>query len=227
MKKYNILMSLLMISISLFCFCDNAFAASGQAYIHYYNEGSANRSLTYTEAKPHLQSMGYSVTGYNAVGITPYTLGELMNAKIFVVHNHGLAGIQYMGTDGSEYIAGKDTPVLDKVISINNLSSGSLKNLKIAILYGCGTGFVGSIKGDLPALIVNKGATAAVAWKVDTYVPGVNEWNRLFFEKAKTDTIVESYRHADYWLESILGSYQASVMANNRNEAGNIYTTIY
>jgi len=232
------LIKLSVLLIALICFSDTALAASGNAYIHYYNEttpyGTANRSLTYTQASPHLQSMGYRVYGYNAQGIEQaYT--QIQTARVFVVHNHGEAGLQYMDAAGYKFIAGLGNetvmgspsyPTINGII-INNLSSGALSGLKIAILYGCNTGIVGPIRGNLPQLMVNKGATTAVAWKVSTIVDSVNEWNRLFFEKAKSDTIVESYRHADYWLETIQGSSYASIMSDNRNEAGNIYATIY
>ena len=54
----------------------------------------------------------------------------------------------------------------------------------------------------------------------------MSEWNRLFFEKAKKDTVVESIRHADYWLLSLQGT-EAHNNMGNRNEKGTITHTIY
>ena len=221
MKK--ILFSLILSVVSFTFLANFINAASGEAHIHYYNESGADRSLTYTDAKSHLQSMGYSVYGYNNYGIG-LLYGHLSNGEIFVAHNHGSPGVQIM-KNNNEQITAKTSG--DGKINISALSANCMDQMKIAIFYGCKTGLVFNTTGDLPAEVVNKGATAAVAWKVNTYPGSVNTWNRLFFEKAKSDTIVESYRHADYWLEAIEGKNSANIMKNNRNEKGNIYATIY
>lgn len=241
MKNYKLLLLLLAIIFTTFTGVgDEVFAATGRAYIHYFNEsgasGNSYREKTYIDAKPHLTSIGYSVYGYNAQGVEQ-AAAHILTAKVFVVHNHGLPGVQMMdGGSQLQFIAGKgnETPYgtsgipNKKGIIINNFNNNALSNMKIAIFYGCNTGVDGgTLRGNLPALMVAKGAKTAVAWKVTTYVNPVNEWNRLFFEKAKNDTVVEGYRHADYWLETIYGAKQSSIMADNRNEAGNIYTTIY
>ncbi|HIS91128.1 MAG TPA: hypothetical protein IAC20_05670, partial [Candidatus Faecisoma merdavium] len=222
-------LSIISIFFIIFTFGINcASAASGNAYIHYYNEGPGYyRYPTYSDALPHLQSMGYSVYGYNAAGAGS-ALSQLRNGKIFVVHNHGAPGIQYMGTNSSNSAlvanpgsSSSGVPWYSVVGDLNLYT-----NLKIAILYGCKTGVVTSVVGDLPGAIVYKGATAAVAWTTDTPVDGVNEWNRLFFEKAKTDNIVESFRHADYWTEVILGTPVSNPLKYYRNEKGDIYAKI-
>ena len=111
--------------------------------------------------------------------------------------------------------------------NVNTMANNSASQLKMAIFYGCSTGDPNSTFGNLPYTIVNRGAQTAVAWTVTTYVPEVNEWNRLFFEKAKEDTIVESFRHADYWLRVNKGDIAGDRMQKNRNEAGNIYGYVY
>lgn len=213
--------------IALTCLSTNVSAASGAAHIHYYNETVnglyANRQLTYTNAKSYLENMGYNVYGYSNYGIG-MLYGQLSNGEIFVVHNHGKPGHQLMSTS-KEYLTAV-TYEQNKKLAVNRLSDGCMSQMKMVILYGCETGALGVNTGNISQEIVNKGATAAVSWSVTTYVDSVNEWNRLFFEKAQNDTIVESYRHADYWLESIMGTTHANIM-RARNEAGNIYASIY
>lgn len=224
MKKISNLIKISVLLVALGCFSDKALAASGDAHIHYYKEqGYVDRTPTYTNSKAHLQNMGYTVHGYDNYGIG-LIWGQLTNGKVFVVHNHGAPGAQLMSGSGEQITA--VTTGTGK-LAISSMSSGLMSDMKIAIFYGCKTGLVLSTTGNLPQQVVNKGATASVAWKVDTDINSVNEWNRLFFEKAQSDTIVESFRHADYWLEVIEGTTSANVMKNNRTEAGNIYATIY
>lgn len=203
-------------------------AASGPVYVYYQDElGYPSRKPTYTYTNQYMSSIGYSVEerkNWDSSGL----LYALDDAKIFVVHFHGNAGRQYTGEiNGKNYGISASNGDGTYLKSVNTMSSNSTSQLKIAILYGCKTGLTSSTYGNLPLTIVNKGAQAAVAWKVNTPVVGVNEWNRLFFEKAKSDTIVESYRHADYWLRVNQGNTNADTMQNNRNEAGNIYGYVY
>ena len=111
----------------------------------------------------------------------------------------------------------------DTIRSVSSLSSGSLNNLKLAIYYGMDVGYTGSVYGDICQQTINKGAQAAVAWRGVMVTSEANEWNRLFFEKAKTDNIVESFRHADYWLRYKKGDDAGDRMQITRNEKGNIY----
>ena len=87
-------------------------------------------------------------------------------------------------------------------------------------------GYTGSVYGDICQQTINKGAQAAVAWRGVMVTSEANEWNRLFFEKAKTDNIVESFRHADYWTEVILGTPVSNPLKYYRNEKGDIYAKI-
>lgn len=223
MKKSRILFSLILGMITFVGFTNPVFAKT--AYIH-YNNSDAYRYPTYSDALSYLQNMGYTVYGYNNAG-NANAFSQMQNPVgplVFVVHNHGSAGRQYMDISGSSIVGTNGNGATLKAVS--TLISLSLNRLRIAIFYGCSTGVTTSSYGDLPGQVVAKGAQAAVAWTVSTYVSSVNIWNRLFFEKTQTDSIVEGFRHADYWLEQIEGTTRANIMKNNRNEKGNIYSFI-
>lgn len=49
---------------------------------------------------------------------------------------------------------------------------------------------------------------------------------QVIFEKAKSDTVVESFRHADYWIAFLKGA-DAKTRMQSRYENGNINQTIY
>lgn len=163
--------------------------------------------------------MGYTVESCNNWD-NNQVLNQLDRDKIFIVHRHGSPGRQAFAN--STYLCGTGGNG-GTYKAINSLSNGSLSNLKIAIYYGCSTGAVSSTYGDICQQTVNKGAQCAVAWTVTTYVNEVNEWNKAFLDKCKNDTIVEGYRHADYWTGVWQGSDARARMENNRNEKGNIY----
>lgn len=73
---------------------------------------------------------------------------------------------------------------------------------------------------------MSKGAKCVVGWKGELKEDQNVEWNRLFFEKIQNETIVEGFRHADYWLEINMGT-DAKNRMQNRYERGNIYQTLY
>ena len=225
MKKIKLLLGTFL--CSLFCGIGLIHAASGPVYVYYQNETLINRKPTYTYTNKYMSSIGYSVEerkNWDSSGLL-YALDE---AKIFVVLFNGSPGKQDTGEINGKYygIAGRNADGT-YYKNVNTMGDNSANQLKIAILYGCSTGKPDSIYGNLPYTIVNRGAQAAVAWTVSTSVPEVNEWNRLFFEKAKEDTIVESFRHADYWLRFKMGTTAGDKMQKNRNEAGNIYGYVY
>lgn len=202
--------------------------ASGPVYVYYENDLLVNRKPTYTHTKTHMESIGYTVyerKNWDSSGL----LYALQDAKIFVVHYHGLPGVQDTATiSGNSYGIWASGVSSTYYKGVNSLNSGSTSQLKIAILYGCQTGKIPNAYGNLPQVIVNKGAQTALAWTVDTTPAYVNEWNRLFFEKAKTGTILASMQHADYWLREIWGNDAANQLGEtHRNEAGNIYGYVY
>lgn len=223
MKKIAYFIAFVMIA-SLCITSAFAARASGPVYVYY---GDGDRYKTYTDIKNHMGVIGYDVQArynWDSSGL----LYALDDAKIVVFHNHGSPGKQQSG-----YISGKAYGIAATggdayyYKNVGAMAPGSMSQLKIAIMYGCRTGEYSSVYGNLPGTMVNKGAQTAVAWTVTTYVNEVNEWNRLFFEKAQTDNIVESFRHADYWLRSILGDTAANRMQQNRNEKGDIYGYVF
>lgn len=197
--------------------------ASGRFDIHYREvSGEVSRYPTYSQITGYLSNMGYTAQGYNFVSAgTAYQ--NMKSASGFVIHMHGDAGRQTMANN--TYLVGTNGDGFASK-AISDMLYNDLWGMKIAIYYGCSTGDTTSIYGDIAQETVNKGALAAVAWKVTTYINEVNEWNRLFFEKAQSDTIVESYRHADYWLRNNIGNVAGDRMQNNRTERGNIYVKI-
>lgn len=221
MKNKKIIMALIL-CLTFFGFLNKADAASGRFDIHYYEEpGYTSRKPTYTKAMGYLSSMGYSVYGYDYLDAIQ-TIEKMKTAAGFVIHMHGGPGRQYM--KNNTLLCGKKGDATCR--DINFLPRGSFQKMKIAIYYGCETGITTSSYGDICYETVNKGATAAVAWKVVTKIDEVNEWNRLFFEKTTNDTIVEGYRHADYWVRANIGNTAGDRMQNNRTERGNIYAKI-
>ena len=216
MKKF-----LFSIFLTIICFtflANDINAASGKAYIYYLDD---NREMTYTLGSRHLNSMGYNVYGKkNSTSANAFL--ALQDSSVFVAHDHGSPGSQMIG-ESSQAIVAIGGP--NASFSVSKKMS-NWYGLKIAILYGCDTGRVVAGFGDLPGELVKKGATTAVAWKVTTYWQEVNDWNGNFFEKAKTDNVVESYRHADYWLRYFSGDVAGDRMQLNRNEKGNINISI-
>lgn len=215
-KKNKGILLALVLCMTFGLYFETVSAASGNIVVHYLD---SIRKPTYDYTTTHGQGMGYSVYGYNN-STNANILNQLDSSAIMVMHLHGSPGVQAMAN--STYLSGTGGNG-GNIKAVSSLLSGSLNQMKIAIYYGCETGIVSSTYGDISQQTVNKGAQAAVAWKVSTIVPDVNEWNRLFFEKAKTDNIVESFRHADYWLRYSKGDDAGDRMQITRNEKGNIY----
>lgn len=213
----------LTILLAVMFLCLQQVNAAGRFDIHYREvSGEGTRYPTYSQVTGYLSNMGYTAQGYNYVTSTQ-AYENMKSASGFVIHMHGDPGRQSMANN--TYLVGTNG---DRFVSraISDMFYNDLLGMKIAIYYGCSTGVTTSVYGDIAQQTVNKGAMASVAWKVTTYTNEVNEWNRLFFEKAQNDTIVESYRHADYWLRNNLGNTAGDRMQNNRTERGNIYQKI-
>ena len=220
-KKIKGILLVLVLCLTFCLYFEKSLAASGSIVVHYLD---SIRKPTYDYTKKHGQSMGYSVYGYNN-STNEDILNQLKSSSVIVMHLHGSPGVQVMAN--YTYLSGTNGNG-GNIKSVSSLSSGSLNQRKIAIYYGCETGVVSKTYGDICQQTVNKGAQTAVAWEVSTIVGDVNEWNRLFFEKAKTDNIVESFRHADYWLRYTISEDAATRMgSSNRNEKGNIYGVIH
>lgn len=217
-KIFIVLLVLILFVLSSNCISS---AASGNVYVHWYEN---SRKDTYTYAQKHCTWMGYSVLGYSSGIPGSQIKDQLKKGKIFVVHNHGGPGYQDFGT-GTVKLCGKNGDE-KKTFSISKLQNGDLSNLKLALYYGCSAGQVSQQYGDICQITVQKGAQCSVAWRITTYTAEVNEWNKAFFDKCKTDNIVEGFRHADYWTGVWKGSAAKERMQNHRNEKGNIYGKI-
>ena len=219
MKKEKILRKIIIIFMVCILPTTQVYAGSGTVYVHWLDD---IRWQTYNDTDNYAYQMGYYVVSCENWDNTDI-LNQLASAKIIVCHTHGKHGRQQFQ---DTYLSGKHGNGED-VKAVDSLPNGSLNQLKIAIFYGCNTGNTNSVYGNLPQEVVNTGAQAAVAWKIQTKVNEVNEWNKYFFSKARNDTIVESYIHADYWTRERLGEDAGNNMQFNRTEAGNIYGTIY
>lgn len=225
MKKIKLLLGILLILIVSKSYTVNA--VHGQINVYYAEDSSVARKPTYTYTKEYMSQIGYTVN--EKINITDHSgiLLDLKYINVAVLHFHGRPGVQYTGEQNGvlKGIAAKkagDSNVSD----VSTLNSLAINKLKLILLYGCQTGISSSTHGNLPDTLVKKGAQVAVAWKTDLPIYLVNEWNRLFFEKAREDNIVESFRHADYWLRNKYGTSTGDIMALNRNEAGYIYGKI-
>lgn len=230
MKSISKFGMLMFIIAGAFCsFMGTTYALSGSIRVHYSN---SNTKPTFDYAKIHGESMGYNVYQYENRD-NSLVLYQLSSSDVFVIHTRGSGGLIQMGPE--QYATSPRTTYLSgtngnggTIRSVSSLSSGSLNNLKLAIYYGMDVGYTGSSYGDICQQTVNKGAQAAVAWRGVMVTSEANEWNRLFFEKAKTENIVEGFRHADYWLRYTMSEDAATRMgSSNRNEKGNIYGIIH
>ena len=233
MKSISKIGMLLFIVVGTFgSFIESTYALSGSIRVHYSNN---NTKPTYDYTTKHGETMADNVYQYLNKD-NSLVLHQLSSSDVFVIHTRGSGGLIQMGSEQyplpneparTTYLSGTNGNN-DTIRSVSSLSSGSLNNLKLAIYYGMDVGYTGSVYGDICQQTINKGAQAAVAWRGVMVTSEANEWNRLFFEKAKTDNIVESFRHADYWLRYTISEDAATRMgSSNRNEKGNIYGVIH
>ena len=222
MKKRILIVSMIVFTF-LFFLESYAFAASGVASICYCTVNLPYATHMDTDSRNHITNMGYICRGYESIGNT-IVLRCLKESKVFVAVGHGDAGV--IQCSANTYITGKGAGSSGNYIAISTIPNGSLNNLKVALWYGCNVGSTGSSWGNIVDITKSKGAKLAVGWTVTTVIGEMTEWNRLFFEKAKSDTVVESFRHADYWTGFLKGS-AAKTRMQSRHENGDIYQTIY
>lgn len=219
-KKIKLFIIFFTISLLFSLISSPVFAATGTATV-VYDSSISNGTGFYSKCQNHLESMGYSVRIYNKPTNTS-VISYMKQSKIFVCGLHGDEGTISCGGD-TYIVAGSLNS--DPYRAINSLSSNALSGMKLALIYSCSAGEPGPM-GDLIASINKKGAKCAIGWRETMHASEATEWNRLFFEKSKNDTIVESIRHADYWITSIKGEKAHNRMLN-RNEKGDINATIY
>ena len=219
-KKIKLFIIFFTISLLFSLISSPVFAATGTATV-VYDSSISNGTGFYSKCQDHLESMGYNIKIYNKPTNTS-VISYMKQSKIFVCGLHGGVGTIFCG--GDTYIVPSSLNS-DPYRAISNLSSNALSGMKLALIYSCEAGKPSKL-GDLIERINMKGAKCAIGWSVTMYASEETEWNRLFFEKAKNDTIVESIRHADYWITSIKGEGAHDRMLK-RNEKGDINATIY
>ena len=222
MKKRILIFPVVIITL-LFLLSSYVGAASGVTSICYSTADLPYATHMYTDSRNHITDMGYICRGYEPNG-NEVVLNCLKESKVFVAVGHGAPGV--IQCSAETYLTGKGAGSTGKYIAISTIPNGSLKDLKVALWYGCNVGSTGSSWGNIVDVTKSKGAKLAVGWTVTTIIGEMTEWNRLFFEKAKSDTVVEGFRHADYWIPLLKGS-AAKTRMQSRYENGDIYQTIY
>ena len=161
--------------------------------------------------------MGYKYIQHSMNDIANFA-ANWRASEIFVYFGHGDPGI----------LLGDNTTWSYTSANISSWNNNSLSNNKISIIYACygadtptgGTSILDAVHG--------RGSQCSVAWHDPVYIPAAEEWNRLFWEKVcnENETVVEGYRHADYWLNDIYGTTYYINMNTNREERGNIYINL-
>jgi|GEM_PF-1744070 hypothetical protein len=223
MKKRKIIVLMTLVIAILLLRDNHVSAASGVASICYSTANLPYSTHMYTDSRNHITKMGYICRGYES-GSNITVLECLKESRVFVAVGHGDGGV--IQCNENTYLTGKGAGNSGKYVAINTIPNGSLNNLKIALWYGCNIGTTGGSWGNIVDVTREKGAKLAVGWTTTTVIGEMTEWNRLFFEKAKSDTVVESFRHADYWIAFLKGA-DAKTRMQSRYENGNINQTIY
>lgn len=191
------------------------------ACCHYYVDGGdgADRTNTHTQTKNHTEAMGYSYfSRLNNTSSTTF-LNDIRNNEIFVWHGHGGPGL----------LGSNQTTLLLQSSDITNLSNNSLNNLSLALILTCNGGTAPSGGTSIVDAINGRGAKCTVGWSTTINSYGASYWNQLFWEKVhnEQESIVEGFRHADYWLPDRYGTEIGNVLSGNRIERGDIYQYLY
>ncbi len=218
MKK-SILLFIILLGIVL---TNSSFAAYGAVYVDYMDNFSMSKEI-YSEITDYATDMGYTCYGRRNP-TNSAMISHMKSSNIYIASGHGSPGL--FESSGGTYIVGKNMGSSGTYIALSTLPSSSLKNLKLAFWYSCESGLTESEWGNLIDVTVDKGAKCTVGWNDSIKEEEDVIWNKLFFEKVQTETIVEGFRHADYWLEVKKGTAAKNRM-QNRYERGNIYQTLY
>lgn len=188
------------------------------AVCNYYVDSEADRTGTHTHTQSNTQEMGYSYFSRRNNTSSDVFLNDLKNNAIFVWHGHGAAGmIGYTNQD-----------VLITSATVSSLASNSLSNVKIALLLTCNGGSTPTNGVSMVDAVNGRGAKCTVGWDVTINTQCATRWNQLFWEKLndENETIVEGFRHADYWITDEYGSTIQTMFSGHRVERGDIYQNI-
>lgn len=191
--------------------------ATGRCY--YYTSNIYNQF-----AHSNLSSLIPDI-GYSYIGLSDRTnsnfVSDVRNSQIFIYVGHGEdAGAVLAGNGNSnEYVYASN---------ISSLPNNYFGNTKFIALYACASGKTNSKGENLVVQMNNKGAQCVVGWTVPINNWEMQIWNKLMFEKIRDEnqSIVEGYRHADYWINSKTNNDALSRMAA-RTERGNNELHLY
>lgn len=188
------------------------------AICNYYVDDEASRAGTHYYTQLNTEKMGYSYFyRLNNTSSTNF-LNDLKNNEIFVFHGHGNAG--NLASGPSTHLIASST--------ISALPSNSLSNLKLALIYSCYGGANPSGGTSIVDAINSRGAKCTVGWNSTIHTECASRWNQLFWDKLYTEnqTIVEGFRHADYWILAEYGENIYNEFSANRVERGDIYQNL-
>lgn len=222
MKKI-VFLCICLISVFIFLPKVNALGNANDLYVYYITESNNYLKKIPDDIKQYATGkVGhiYALADQKSNDI----LENMKKSMVFVAVGHGAPGM--MQFKDNTYLVGIGKTSYN-VRAVSSLTPPSLSGLKMAIYYGCKTGDPSSSYGDIVLQTIRGGARTAVGWKVDLTFYDTVEWNRLFFEKGTIHSVVESYRHADYWLRRNHGDAAADTFQYNRNEKGDIERKLY
>ena len=187
------------------------------AVCNYYVD-SADRTGTHTHTQTNTQNMGYSYFSRRNNTSSTNFLNDLKNNEIFVFHGHGNSGI----------LASSTTTALVSSSNISALQSNSLSKVKLALILSCKGGTAPSGGTSIVDAINGRGAKCTVGWSDTIHMECAVRWNQLFWEKLynENETIVEGFRHADYWILAEYGDSIYQEFSANRVERGDIYQNL-
>lgn len=204
-----------------------AAMASGGRYYTIADDISSSGWYEVEAIVENIENMGFTVATIDLP--TPNTIySGLVNAEVAVIHGHGGAGYsvcrQSNGNDLYLYANNSSG------VSLSNLASGSLDNLKLMIFISCysATGSTGTRSNSMVRIAYNKGAQFVIGF-INAVAAG--EWYINYF----TDYVREGYSYAsalsnaDYSFTIDFGSPTTIYPHNtsNRYTLGSTNSTIY
>ena len=193
------------------------------AICYYYPNWIGDCTNIHNVTRDYTTNMGYKYLSYQNANNTNF-LENLRNSEIFIYVGHGAAGMLLgaKNNDINQNVFASSS--ISGAVDISSLPAGSLSNLKLFMTYSCEAGNTGP-SGNIVNIVKNKGAQVAVGWKTEVIIGVANNWNKYFFQKVydEHESIVEGFRHADYWLLNNVGLFHGQsaydVMNGQRYEA--------
>ena len=178
-----------------------------KATCYYYPNWLGDCTNIHNSTRDYTQNMGYTYEAYSNENNSNF-LERLRTSEIFVYAGHGSSG-QLLGKKDADYgTAVFASSSINGTVSISSLPAGSLNGMKLFMTYSCNGGSTGA-NGNIVNIVRNKGAQVAVGWKTEVQIGVANKWNEYFFQKVynEQESIVEGFRHADYWILNNVGLF--------------------